>query len=411
MNSSINNIITFDTVAQAYEFHIEYSTKIIEKIYRIEHLDYNDLYIDDAIYSDTIWNKQYNTYFQYRNLTDLASDLKIHGMYFPLFGHYNENNQFIVDEGTHRAKALQGFSGKCMCISKFDNTKFYSDSPAPLNHMYMYEYIGNNTFRTILVNNLNLPAIVYIENNIKISEEIFNTDPRIRASYIVNNSAGVNRLPSTSLIVRGKKYYSLKSSDIQEVYNKFADNVKLFDTQWIDIHDIKFKEVRWSDRSHLAAFDPFLTMDKKDFQADLIKNGMMAPFIVYIEDGEKYIAEGHHRYHALKDLDCKVECIVYDLEKIYEDEPCNIIERGMDIYIPKNIFPYNMYPYIPGSLGFIIVEETDLWYKIKVHNKTQLMQAYKLMPAVLKHMVNYLHYMHGESIKYERRFILNGYTA
>ena len=402
--------LTLDSIEACYEFHIEYNTKALSYIYEIEYLDSGDIYVDEETYSDIIYNPEINNYFDTRDMDDLISDISEYGLYFPLFGYRDEDNRFIVTEGIHRAKAIQSLGGTCMCIYKSDGTPFDITDLTNLSQpLELYEYTGNLTFIKRTVDKLNYPAFLCISNNILISNELFLVAERFKSVYMLNNEIEVSRLLSPEFIRQNKRYYSLVKADIQELYGKFLLNKSLFDIQTMDIGTLAIEDIPDKEDSVLSLLDPYLSsMDNEDLKEELTSNGMLFPFVIYEREGDYYVAEGYHRFEALSNanLACGVECLIYGFDKIYYRYPSYAEDFEKEIYIPKKIFPYQEYPYVPGLAGFQIIEEGDNWYKIRVTNDIQLIQAYKLLPMVLKHMINYLYYRFGESIEYPSHLVI-----
>lgn len=386
--------IVFDTVEQAYEFHLEYNTKSLSSIYNIKYFNNTEILIDDELYEEEIKNN--NNYFDSRNFQDLIQDIKVNGMYFPFFG-YEEDNKFIVIEGLHRAKAIQEIPGQYLCISKKDNTEFNMGSLEAIDWIFCYEYKGENTFLRRKIDRMDIPAFLYISNNIMLSNEIFLLDSRFPSFSLINHEFPLDRFLSLDFIRNNKVYYSKNKSDIQDLYNRYLDNQKLFEMLWININDLNIENLENKGEESILN-DPFLNIELDKLKEELLIYGMMYPFIVYKKNDVYYVAEGYHRYQALTNTSCEVACFVFDFDKIYHRYPSYAEDFVKTVFIPKDIFPYQEYPYVPNLFGFKILEENNLWYKIEVTNDIQLIQAYKLIPMVIKHMVNYLKYRHNEEI-------------
>lgn len=385
--------VCFDNIQEAYEFHIEYNIKAISDIYNIQWL------ISDKISVVPIEKQAHdmNEYFETRSLSDLTLDIKNNGMYFPFFGHF-EYDKFVAEEGTHRANAIKELSGTFMCISKKDGTPFNLSDRSAIESITCYEYEGDYRFTKRTIDVLDYPMFLFVSNNIKMSNEIFGLgEDRFNSFKMINSETNLNRILSVDFIRKNKKFYSVENEDVQRMYDRFTDNIGNFNCKWINIKDLQIEDLKNKD---VAFIDPFVaSLDNDSFKQELLTNGMMYPFIVYLKDNKYYVAEGYHRYQALASLhNYEAYCIVYDFDKIYNPYPVYAKDYQKDIYIPRVVFPYQEYPYVPGLDGYEIIESDDILCKIKVTNDVQLIQAYKLMPMVMKHMMNFLNVRYGEEI-------------
>lgn len=399
----IKDEVIFDTIEKAYEFHIECNTKILSSIYNIEFLEASKINTD--IIHD-IYTERNNYFNSSVELSSLSSDIQINGMYFPFIGYYDIFGNFIVTEGTHRAQAIQSIGGSYLCISNTNRNLINLEDKTQLeDEITFYDYVGNLKFIRRTLKLLNAPALLYVSNNIKLSNEIFSSTPGFKAyNLLYNNKTRLNSILSESFVRTNKEYYSLTSEEVQSIYNKYILNLNLFELTSINIDNIHIEDIPEENIEALKSSNPFIaSMTDEEIKDMILEQGLPFPILLYYkEDGLLYASKGQYFIKILKEfnISCNIKTIIYDKIKTYSSEPSYADEFEKSIYVPKEVIGYEVFPYTVGDDGLTITEELEHLYEIKVVNDTQLIQAYNILSSTLIHMINFLRIRHGINITY-----------
>lgn len=395
----------FNNINEMYEFHIEYNTKALTNLCDYEWISAEKLNEHTIDSEQELINMKSNDYLRENTIEDLANDIQQNGMYWPFLGYW-ENDKFVVTEGTHRVKAVKKIGGKYLCLFLKDGSNYINnDENIEDLNLFLYVYEGKLMLRKKRVKYIMEALSEYVSINQKISDSIFRKDfnEHINPYYMISKKIDFNRLLSEDFIRDNIEYYSQDKETVQDLYDKYLDNLAKYEScsKWININDIHIEYNQNKNFEDLCEADPFLNAyDMEHLSGDILNNGMYWPFIVYYKDEKYYIAEGYHRYQALKESGVNIDiyCIVLDKDIIYEKIPCYDNNYEEEMYIVEDLFPHDTYPYIPHNPGFIIIEELDNCFKIKINNDIQKIQAYKTFPMTLKHMINFLNIRYGEDI-------------
>lgn len=385
----------FNNINSLYSFHIEYNMKKILELFQSFWIYPKDISINYIHPERDQQNIHANTYLRDFGTKNLKDSIKKNGMYWPLIG-YKENNKFVVYEGTHRAKAIKDINRKFLFISQTILNKEF-----PLSSLYTITNENHLHMQKMYFYNPDDFLAKFAIVNAQISNMIFKEKKIIQPYYSINNENDFKHIFEKKFILNNINEYTLPKEAISDIYNiYYKHNLKSYNNKmkWLNINDLNIENIDIKNWKGLKSLDPFLKKHNiKSLGEDILKNGMYWPFIVYLKNNKYYVAEGYHRYQALKSMNVnlKIQCIIEDQQCIFKDNVNNSCDYSEEIYIPKNIFPYNPFPY----KTYDIVDSSEYINKIVVHNNTQKIQAYKLIPMIFKHLAIYLENRYGEEIE------------